>query len=59
MTHRITINQILCRSISIVGVLSGLILIGMGAGVGLPGIIIGGIFVFAAGSVSLLLQRMS
>jgi len=59
MTHRITVNQIFCRSLSIVGILSGIILIGVGAGVGLPAVIIGGIFVFAAGSVSMLFQRMS
>ena len=58
MAHRITINQIFCRSISIVGILSGIILIGMGAGVGLPAVIIGGLALFAAGSISLLLQRM-
>jgi hypothetical protein len=58
MTHRITVNQIFCRSISIVGIAAGIILIGLGAGVGLPAVIIGGIFLFAAGSVSLLFQRM-
>jgi len=59
MTHGITINQIFCRSVSIVGILSGIILIGLGAGVGLPGVIIGGIFVFAAGTISMLFQQMS
>lgn len=59
MTHRITINQIFCRSISIVGILSGIILIGLGAGIGLPAVIIGGVVLFAAGSVSLLFQRMN
>ena len=59
MTRRITINQIFCRSISIVGVLSGLILIGLGAGVGLPAVIIGGIFLFAIGSIAALLRNFA
>jgi len=59
MIHRISINQIFYRSISIVGIAAGIILIGLGAGVGLPGVIIGGIFLFAAGSVGMLFQRMT
>jgi hypothetical protein len=56
MVHRIGRKQICYRAIAIGITVAGLAMIGLGIGIGLPAVIIGGVFVFATGSIALLFR---
>jgi hypothetical protein len=56
MVHRIDRKQICYRATAIGITVAGLALIGLGIGIGIPAVIIGGVFAFAIGSIALLFR---
>ncbi len=46
------------KIISVIGILSGVTLIGVGIGFGLPAVIIGGIFLIAIGTIGYMMTKM-
>lgn len=59
MVHRIDRKQIGYTATVIVITVAGLALIGTGIAIGLPAVIIGGIFLFAIGSIAALLRNFA
>ena len=58
MASRIGIRQICYRVLAGLAVIAGITLIGVGAGLGMPAVIIGGIVLMGGGCVGFLFQRM-
>jgi len=58
MTHRIGIRQTCYYILTGLAFVAGITLIGVGGGLGMPAVIIGGIALFASGSMGILFQRM-
>jgi len=59
MMNRISRTRLCCRCISVLGILPGFIIIAVGASMGMPAVILGGIGLLAIGTIGVLFERMT